>query len=361
MNIEQIVDNRTPMAHRCIVMVDRHGRNVITIITKMTWGVSEHGVVSIASPQSPVRAAQKLVSEAPESSIHYPSDIYEEKPGTDVLLVGTAQPPPGAEVTRMDVGVRIETGKRTIKKTLHVYGPRVFQWSMMGVVPGPAAKLQPTALIYENAYGGTDMTDPERPVWYQCNPVGRGFAKNPARLVGLPAPSIEDPDAPLTALNPAPACFGAIRNEWLPRIQHLGTYDEEWRFKRAPLRPVDFSPHFYRFGLPDLWADEPLVGHEPVEVLGTSVAPIWRFRLPRYAPQFTLSVDGLERELPTHLDTYFIDADKRQVEVTFRATAPMPRKVEQIGKLLIMGAPKLDEALIDELAARVRARRSKVS
>ena len=147
----------------------------------------------------------------------------------------------------------------------------------------------------------------------------------------------------------------------MPRLGYAGTYDDVWRKKRAPLRPLDFDPRFYNFAPSDLWTEVPLAGDEPVEVAGTSAAPIWRFRLPRYAPQFSISIRGAIQERPTHLDTYLIDADERRVEVTFRATAPMPRKLDHIDKILIMGAPNLPDALIDELAERVRARRSEAS
>lgn len=358
MNLERVVDNRTPMAHWCAVVTDRHGHDVILVITKMTWSVSATGAVTIASPQSPVRLDDEPISDALNASIRYPSDLCEEKAGTDVLLVGSAQPPSGRKVTEMDVGLRIEAGHRSIQKVVKVHGPRVFQKAMMGVAPGPATELRTTPIVYENTYGGTDTTEPNRPVSEPRNPIGKGFAKNRAGLVGQPAPPIEDPRAPLSSKNPAPACFGAVRSEWAPRLQYAGTYDDTWRKKRAPLRPLDFDPRFYHLAPPDLWSEVPLGGDEPVEVTGTTAGPVWRFRLPRYAPLFSISVRGTKHEPKTHLDTYLIDADERQVEVTFRATAPMPRKLEHIDKVLIMGAPSLPDALIEELAERVRARRS---
>ncbi len=361
MNLERVVDNRTPMAHWCGVVTDRHGHDVVLVITKMTWSVSATGNVTIASPQSPVRLDDEPISDAPSASIRYPSDLCEEKAGTDVLLVGSAMPPAGRKVTEMDVGLRIEAGHRSIQKVVKVFGPRVFQKALMGVIPGPAAELRQTPLVYENTYGGTDTTEANRPVSEVRNPVGRGFAKNRAALVDQPAPPIEDPRAPLSSKGPAPACFGAVRGEWAPRLQYAGTYDDIWRKTRAPLRPLDFDPRFNHLALSDLWSDVPLAGDEPVEVTGTTAGPIWRFKLPRYAPLFGISVRGTRQERPTFLDTYLIDADKRQVEVTYRATAPMPRKLEHLDKVLIMGAPGLPDALIEELAERVRARRSKVA
>jgi len=358
MDLERVVDNRTPMAHWCGVVTDRHGHDLILVIAKMTWSVLSTGSVTIASPQSPVRLQDVPTSGEPMASIRYPSDLCVEKVGTDILLVGNAQPPPGRKVTEMEVALRIETGQRTIQKAIKVFGARVFQKGLLGIVPGPAADLRTTPLIYENAYGGTDNTELQNPAVEPQNPVGRGFAKNRSTLVGQIAPPLEDPRAPLSSKQPVPACFGAIRGSWAPRFQYAGTYDDVWRKTRAPLRPIDFEPRFHNVAPPDLQTDVPLGGNEPVEVTGTSVGPIWRFQLPRYAPVFTITVQGTKLECSTWVDTFLIDADERRVEVTYRATVPMPRKVEQIEKVLIMGAPKLADALIEELAERIRARRS---
>lgn len=361
MNLESLVDNRTPMAFRCTAVTDRHGYERLVVIAKMTWAVSTTGAVAIASPPSPVRFSDVPASATPGSSIRYPSDLCEEKSGTDIILVGTAHPPQGRAVTEMDVSLRVETGKRTIHKVVKVYGPRVFHKAMLGVAPGPAATLGPTPLVYENAYGGTDNTDPQRSVVEARNPIGRGFAKNRVALVGLPAPQIEDPRAPVASRAPAPAGFGPISQGWAPRIGYAGTYDEVWRKKRAPLRPVDFDVRFHNVAHPDLWSEQPLLGDEPVEVLGATSTQVWRFRLPLYAPVITFVIRGQAEERRTHLDTFLIDADEQKIELTYRASVPLPRKLDAIEKIIIMGEPSLAEPLIEDLAQRVLLRRSEAT
>ena len=363
MNLDGLVHNVTPMAFGCTSTIDRHGYDVLLVVAKMTWTVSPTGVVAIASPQSPVRLADVPFSDAPGASTRYPSDLCEEKTGTDVLLVGTAQPPAARPVTEMDVGVRIETGQRSIQKVVKVYGPRVFHVGVLGVVPGPPAELRPTPLVYESTYGGMDSASDPRHVFFESrNPAGRGFAKNRSVLVGQAAPQLEDASAPLSGKSPAPACFGPLRADWAPRALYAGTYDEAWRKRRAPLRPVDFDPRFHNVAPPDLWTETPLLGDEPVEVIGTTAAPVWRFRLPRYAPVFTVTRrDQTSERRTTHLDTYLIDADERRVEVTYRATVRLPRKVDAIQEVRIMGEPSLSEELIEGLAARIRAQGEKSS
>lgn len=350
MNLARLLDNRTPMAAACLPADDRRGREVLLVIAKMTWSVSAQGAVTIASPQSPVRHVDEPSFDAVSSSVRYPSDYAAEKPGTDLLMVGTAHPR-GAPAMFMDVSLRLEAGARTVSKVVRVVGPRTFVRTGDGVVPGSPGPLRPTPLVYERAFGGADAGKRE-----PRNPVGRGFSLDSARLAGTPAPELEDPRAPLTSLSPAPACFGPVSSGWAPRAAFAGTRDDAWRAGRAPLAPLDFDPRFHCVAPPDLWTAAPLSGDEPVEILGATPEGAWRFRLPRYAPVFKATVRGVTTELDTHLDTYLVDADRRRVELTWRACLPVPRKTDEIEAIRVYGVPALSDALIDELARRVSAR-----
>lgn len=352
MDTHRVCDNRTPMAVHCLPMDDRHGREVLVVIARMTFAVSAEGVVSIARPPSPVRLAAERTSTSAHASLRFPSDLVEEKPGTDVLLVGTAHPS-APEMTRQQVSLRVEAAHGRVHKTLDVHGPRVWQAGLFGLAPGPAAHLSPTPLVYELAYGGIDTTDPARPLFEPRNPSGTGFHERRAGLVGRPAPVIEDPRAPLGSAHPAPAGFGPIAPHVSPRAERKGTLDDAWRRERAPLRPLDFDPLHNCAAPPDQWLAVPLLGDEPVEVLGATPGGAWRFRLPRYGPVFRASVRGQESLCETHLDTYLIDADRHRVELTFRTRIPLPRKTEQLERVLITGSARLPDAMLAGLAARV--------
>lgn len=161
----------------------------------------------------------------PSSSLRYPSDSVPEKPGTDVLLLGTAQPPAGAEVSARDVTLRLERRPQPLEKTVTVYGPRIYYRALTGVVPGPPAALGPTPLVYELAYGGCDgpFSEPR-------NPAGMGFARDPSSLVGQRAPQLEDPRAPLTT----------TRCRWWPPTRRARssatTASRSGRRRRSPAR-----------------------------------------------------------------------------------------------------------------------------
>ncbi|MFT3764718.1 MAG: DUF2169 domain-containing protein [Minicystis sp.] len=369
MNLQNLCENRTPMIVRCVPLEDRHGREVLAVIAKLTYTVAPNGVALLAEKPSPIRMSDEPHEDAlfdagwlsgqrglvtQWGSIRFPSDVTDEKPGTDILLVGTAYPPLDRAITDMTVSLRLERGNATIYKAVRVHGARVHHHGMRGVAPGPAAPLRPTPLLYELAYGGYE----EAPGVFNIerrNPAGLGFVSDPTRLVGQRAPVIEDARA--TATWRTPAGFGPIPASWAPRADHMGTYDAAWQHERAPVKPVDFNPRANCCAPPDLWSDAPLAGDEPVEILGATPEGVWRFQLPRYGPRFFATVRGLVSELPTHLDTYLIDADGGRVELVWRAVVPVPRPIELIDSVLVVGDTLLPEPLEEDLRRRQPASR----
>jgi hypothetical protein len=356
MNPDRLRDNRTPMAVRLWPTEDRHGRDVLLVVAKMTWEVSTLGEPRIAWPAAPVRSADVPTSPDRWSSIALPGDLEPEKPGTDVLLVGSAHPAtPGT--TEQEVSLRIELGARALYKALRVYGPRTWTDAGFGVVPGPAAALTPTPLCYELTYGGREEGDPASG-YDPRNPAGSGARADRTTLLGHPTPQIEDPRAPLASRAPAPAGFGPIAASWQPRASFAGTHDATWARERAPVPPVDRDPRFYCCAPADQWLEEPLRGDEPVEILGVTPEGAWRFRLPRHDARFTVVERGLETPYPSHLDTFLIDADARRVELCWRTTVPMPRRFGHLEKVRIEQSPTIEPRLFDELALRIAAARS---
>jgi hypothetical protein len=316
--------------------VDRHGHDVLVVVAKLTYAISAKGEVRLAQPPAPVRDMPELTGPAPFdasgpkgpeawSSERYPSDVVDEKPGTDVLFVGTAHPSkPGA--TFVDVVVRVARPGAILQKIVRVHGPRVWHMNALGrITPGPAAALAPTPIVYERSFGGRDESDPEAPLVDEHNPVGMGLARNPSTLVGMPAPVIEDPESG------AATGFGPIRADWEPRLSRAGTYDAAWARTRAPVRPLDYDPRHASCAPDDLWSEQPLIGNEPIDVVGATPEGAWRFCLPRYQPVFELHA----QRVPTHLDTLLVDGDARRAELTWRVALRLPRKSERLGPVRI--------------------------
>jgi hypothetical protein len=329
-------DNRTPMELLSVPADDRLGRSVLLVIAKITYVLGGARAL-VAREPSRIRTRDEddvADRDGRSSSSRYPCDVAVEKPGTDVIFVGTAVPPePGA--THADV--RIQVGP--VGKGVRVFGPRVFRRSALGVTPGPAAPLAPTALRYELALGGTD---PGTGIVNKVNPAGCGSARNVDLLVGKPAPRVE-----LSAEGgTAPAGLGPLGPEWSARARFAGTYDEAWKANRAPLPPLDFDPRFACVAHPDLWSAAPLGGDESVEVMGTERGRPWRFRLPRHTPSFTSSRCGVVTEHATHLDTFLVDADRGQAELLWRVRIPAPKKLQALDWIRVAAVPPFER---DEL------------
>lgn len=336
MDLDRLLENSSFFSARCLPLCDLRGREVMVVIAKLTWFVASRGRCRPLVDGAPIRFTDVPYA-GPSgmlASVRFPCDVIDDKPGTDVILIGTAFPPEGRAVTEMDVSVRMETGRRTLAKTVRVYGQRVFYAAAGGVIPGPAARLHPTPLRYEQSFGGPED---------RRNPVGIGAVRDRAQLVGKVAPSIEDPRHPVGSLRPAPAGFGPIAPDWSPRCERAGTCDEAWRRTRAPIRPLDYDPRHACVSEPDLFSPEPIAGDEPVEVTGATPEGVWRFKLPRVTPLVAFETSGGIVEQRPRPDTYLIDADEGRVELTFRARVPMPRKIQHLRQIRICAEGELPE------------------
>jgi hypothetical protein len=79
--------------------------------------------------------------------------------------------------------------------------------------------------------------------------------------------------------------------------------------------------------------------------------------LPRHVATFRSEVRGVLRDHPTHLDTFLVDADRRRVELTWRASFPMPRRVGYLETILVGVSPPLPDNMIEELSAKIERHR----
>jgi hypothetical protein len=326
MGIENRCSNRTLMAARCAVLQDHRGSERLVAVAKMTYELGAGGSPAVAAEPVDVRLFDVPWFADPGSSIRYPSDLVDTKPGTDVLMVGTAHGSRRDGVSHVDVSLRLAARDRLLDKRIRVHGRRPWVLGAGGVVPGHAAAFEPAALAYELAFGGVDAADPGAVLQDDQNPVGTGIARDRGRLVGTAAPRLERLEAPLASARPGVAGFGPIASHWAPRANRAGTHDESWRRSRAPVRPVDFDPRHHCVAPDDQWLAVPLEGDEAVEIVGAAPREVLRFQLPRYAPRFAAVRDGSVTALPTHLDTYLIDTDARRVELTWRASVPLHRR-----------------------------------
>src|SRR6185437_12206506 len=202
------IDNKTDLAAQPRVLMAKDGERLVLVVKGTFYRVPREAVLE-AAPRAERRGirGQDIPWGDPEkSSIRYPSDLCVAKPGTDVVVVAAAHAPGGRAVPSFDAGVRVGA----LEKTVRIFGLRV--WGANGSTlsaPRPTAGVE---LRYDHAWGGLDITDPQRPVEEPRNPVGTGVVRDPAALTHQPAPMIEDPANPIVSVRtrPTPAGLGAI-------------------------------------------------------------------------------------------------------------------------------------------------------
>jgi hypothetical protein len=262
--------------------------------------------------------------EAPEtSSIRLPSDLVAEKPGTDVLVVGAVMAPDRKPARALDAFVRVGA----IEKVVRAHGTRVWYHGAKGLALSAAQPFEAVPLKWELAYGGSDFSDPKHPLEEARNPVGRGLARQARDLVDQPGPQLEDPRDPIAeSRRPAPVGTGALGRHWEPRRRYVGTYDDKWMQDRMPLPPFDFDVRFNQVAPPDQITPAHLRGGELVQLGNLSPLGALQFALPRLQFFVGARTDDGMTEHRSVMDTVVLLPGARQVEMTWRAVVPLPKR-----------------------------------
>jgi hypothetical protein len=319
--------NRTPFIARLMLLADRRGIDTLYAVVKGTFSLGYPPTP--ADAQLPLALADEHHGDPTASSIRVPSDVSLEKPGTDVLLSGSAWAPGGQPVWHTDVS--IEVGP--VAKVARVFGDRVWKSGAAGTSVAWLTPFVQMPLVWERAYGGADETD-KGPTTDPRNPVGVGFrAPNSVRpLTGLPLPNVEDPSALISSWKdaPAPTGFGAVGAHWMPRRSYAGTYDDAWVKRRAPYLPDDFDPRFCQVAPVGLAAPRPLEGGEVVDVRGATPSGWLRVVLPRVAIHTTYQLDRGSQSYAAALDTVIIEPDANRLVLVWRAAMTCDKKALRV-------------------------------
>lgn len=313
--------NPTPFLVARAVHLDKSAAEHLVVALKATFAIGPRGEVSVAEEQDPIRPADEFLDEPGQSSIVRASELEPPKPATDVILRGHA-----LAGRRGTVSMPVQFRVGPVRQEAMVFGRRLWTKKMgFGGIsdPEPFEKIQ---LIWENAFGGTDVSpdDPRHHAREARNPVGRGFRAKNSNLdwVDTPLPSIEDPAGLLTKPGKAaePIGFGPIGRDWEPRVRYAGTYDEAWIADRMPLLPEDFDERFHNAAPPALIAAGRLGGGEAVEVTGCTPDGKLACRLPRLA--VAAAVRFVDRREPVELvwDTVTVDSDARRLHVVWKGS-----------------------------------------
>jgi hypothetical protein len=329
------LENRTPFAAERSWVRDRDGTEVWLVAVKASFDILPEDRLRVAKEQVPVLRLPEHHGEAGRSSVKYDADLVLTKTNTDIVVVGHACAPAGAQVTQLDCGFRVGA----VQKLVRIFGDRT--WTSAGAsVAQPFEKMP---LVYERAFGGAapHLTD-AAPNWDLRNPVGTGFAGEKSPPAGLRLPNIEDPKALIAngKDKPAPAGLGVLATHWQPRVAMAGTYGAEWLETRAPLLAQDMDDRWYQSTPADQQAAGFLKGGEPVILhnLGPH-GPGGRlqFYLPRVELQFeTHFYDGAQiPHLSRNLHTVILEPDLPRVSVVWHTALPCHAKVHKLDRTII--------------------------
>jgi hypothetical protein len=306
--------NRTPYAAERTWIRDKRGAHLWVVAVKATFDVAQNGALKLADKQMPPLLAAEYFGEPGKSSVRYEADLGPMKPATDVTLIGNAYAPKGKRAEVVAVSMRVAS----IHKILGVYGERIYYKGVLDIEPSSPVPFVERPIIYELAFGGMDVSDPDpgKHAVEKRNPLGRGFAVRPRNLIDKPAPCIVYPEGDM-AKN-SPAGFGPIASYWSPRLEYGGTYDANWEKTKKPLLPDDYDERAVLCAPADQQIGQYLRGGEPVELINLTREGILRFALPKIDLTFATYFGNRRQNHPGFLASAVIEPDKSRLLLSWQ-------------------------------------------
>jgi hypothetical protein len=315
------INNKTSLAFETTFAANEEGSPLLVTVVKATYLINDHGQPTLAEKQRPINPVGEFYGKPEESSYQYEPEFAFMKPATDVVLIGSAYPRRPGDT---EVNVSLHVGP--MQKTVRVVGNRYWVKTLGMAFMSPPELFESIPLIYENAFGGWDRSNPDenKHSFEPRNPVGTGFRGKQGKFEeGIRLPNLEDPQRPITGYGdtPPPAGFGFISPNWQPRAGFAGTYDDAWMKERMPLLPKDFDRRFFNAASPGLVTPGYLEGNEPVLIENVSPYGGISFNLPGVPPP-SCRVElkgGQNVNLEPQLDTVIINTEEKLLLLIWRA------------------------------------------
>jgi hypothetical protein len=333
--------NTTRMAAGYNVGLESSGRELLVVVVKGTFVLPQSGEpVRLHAEQAPLVMADTYTGEPGYSAPREEIDFAPRKHACDVLLTGSAHAPPGQQVTRLRVGLRIGP----IDKVVEVIGDRVWQAGLTGITASRPQPFTRVPLSYDVAFGGADRySDDERAHdAYLPNPVGRGWHRHlrNAWVDGTPLPNTEEAGHPVSAPDDRcrPMAYGPLGRAWSPRVRHAGTYDQHWQDHVFPFLPADFDERYYQAAPLDQQMPFP---NGPLDVVLSRLTPDGdcRFVLPHFeAPVQVFPRHGEPESHVGRLDTIVLEPDAERLTLTWRVTRLLRKSIFEIARVRVGSA-----------------------
>ena len=337
----QGLDNKTDSEAEIALLADENGRDVLLVLVKTSYDIADDGSLSLSEEQEPICFEGEYFGEPGQSSLKIAPEANFEKLATDVVLIGQAYAPGGQAVTQFDAGLQVAD----LRQHIRVFGDRIWQkrttakrvvtWEMSA--PQPIVQVP---LIYENAFGGEDLS-PDEDKHYAFDPrnlIGTGVIAKNSKLDKVPLPNLEDPKQLIRSPEdrPQPVGMGFISPDWQPRLGYSGTYDENWEKTRLPMLPLDFNRTFFNAAHPRLIAQGFLQGSETIHTVNVTPQGRLSIQLPGDKPEISFKYQHKEpKKLEVKLDTIIINTDEMKLILLWRASEDVFNRIYKMEKIIV--------------------------
>lgn len=324
------------------VALDVTGREHLVVAAKATWSIPEPGSRPKPLSPQPLRDADTFYGKPGESALKCGDDFPRHKPKCDVILDAYAHAPNGRSVTQLTVGLQVGD----LRKKLNVVGDRHWTAGVLWAKPSAPIAFTRMPLHYGHAFGGTRQFKRKGQSLAEAhsyNPIGQGWGGKNTKYEVVDQkqklPNLEDPKEPVRSPDDEikPCAFGAISRAWLPRRKYMGSFDEKWRQEVAPFLPDDFDDRFNQIAPEDQQISYPK-GGELVQLTNLMKAhPILAFHLPALdrVKLHVLRTDYSTEVIDAHADTLFIETEAKQFSVTWRASTPIRRRLQEFDTVAV--------------------------
>lgn len=330
------VVNTTRYAAERSWVQDKDANKIWLVVVKATFDILGDGSTRLAEEQAPVLRMGEYDGAAGESGLRYESDLLGVKPGTDVLVNGSAWARPGRRALATDVQITVGP----LRKQLRVFGDRRWERNLVGgLTMSDPVPFESMPIRYERAYGGWDRTAPD-PVEHRLearNPIGTGYATRAEHCAGRALPNVEDPRKLISSWDdrPPPAGLGCVPCDWSPRRELAGTYDERWLAQRAPLWAADFDARYHQCAPADQQVPGYLRGGEIVELLNLTPEGSMAFALPRIYPFFETRFGRDQVEHRGQLCTVMIEPESRRFTMAWQTMLVCNKRVDELDATIV--------------------------
>jgi hypothetical protein len=307
-------------------------RHQLTLVVKQSFAFGLDGQLTPLAHGPAIEPADRRYDDPVTSSLAAAGEAVPFKQGGELLIFGTAQPA-RSELRVMEVEAALDspTGLRW-RKTLRVFGRRVWQRRLLGAAFSYPQPLEPLPLRYEYAFGGIDKA---RRALDERNPSGLGFARRGKVAPQQPLPQIEQGPRFIKSPGdqPAPAGFAPLPSSWAPRSADFLGFNEDGGLCPYP-QPVpptlyNCAPLDQRFAA--------FKGDERLSLRGffAQTEDAVELPLPRLPPAAFCLINGQRAPLPLQCDTLVVRADDQELDLVWRGAIAWSLADDRSGHVLV--------------------------